>query len=99
MPSGPSGPAKPITERQRGIEDRGGLAQPMIQRVFWPAQRGGRTIGKLGRHCHGFALHCLVRHRHRDETHRVCFLAAECISDTNQGPSASMTLPSSKPVR
>ena len=63
------------------------------------AQRGGWTIGKLGRHCHGFALHCLVRHRHRDETHRVCFLAAECISDTNQGPSASMTLPSSKPVR
>src|SRR5262245_1004767 len=65
---------------ERGVEDRAGCAQPVVERVFGPADRVRRALRQPHRDVHGALLHLLVRHRERDETDALGLLAADWLA-------------------
>src|SRR5260370_87011 len=71
-------------QRQRGVEDRPGGAQPIVERVFGPADRVGSALGEPGRDFEGLGVELRVVHRERDQPDALGVGSRERISGPGQ---------------
>src|SRR2546426_6932970 len=52
---------------QRGVKNRAGGAQPIVERIFGPADGAGRAFGESHRDLDRFGVELRILHRQRDE--------------------------------
>src|SRR5918995_1223502 len=68
-------------ERRRGVERGAHHAQPVVQRVLGEADRGLRTLGKLGRDLQALGLELIILDAHRDQADALGLLAVDRLAE------------------
>src|SRR6185312_8722448 len=66
-------------KRERRVECRTHRAQPIVERIFGPADRALRSLGQLGRDLDGLRLKLVVVDRERNQADAFGFLTQNLV--------------------